>query len=245
MAEELLSVAGEDVEPNMVARTMMTASYFWTGRYPKAWEQVETALALYDAEMHAEQFLAYSFDMKLATLVYGSQLTWMLGYPDSALALKREMDESCEHLNNPYMTAFVNGWGATVLEYAGPREAHLRQVETSREISRAHGLLFFEAQTSVWIGWNRVLSGDLEDGIGLMSDGLDRMRAAGAGALDGVGNAYLAMALLSAGRPDDAERHIESGLERVAIDGLHPHEAELHRAKGMLLEMRGAPEAAR
>ncbi len=245
MAEELLSVAGEDVEPNMVARTMMTASYFWTGRYPKAREQVETALALYDAEMHAEQFLAYSFDMKLATLVYGSQLTWMLGYPDSALALKREMDESCEHLNNPYMTAFVNGWGATVLEYAGPREAHLRQVETSREISRAHGLLFFEAQTSVWIGWNRVLSGDLEDGIGLMSDGLDRMRATGAGALDGFGNAYLAMALLSAGRPDDAEWHIESGLERVAIDGLHPHEAELHRAKSMLLEMRGAPEAAR
>ena len=244
IAEEMLNLAGEDKEPSMIAHVALTASNFWAGRYSTAGAHIKKALALYAPEMHEEQFLAYSFDMKLTTLVYGSQLTWILGYPEQALALKQEMDTFCEELKNPFMSAFVHCWGATVLDYVGDREGHLRQVQKAREISVAVGLPFFVAQSDFWIGWDRVLAGDFENGIALMKEGLLRCQATGAGAFDGIACAYLGLALVSADEPDEAEECIQRGLERVSMDGLRPHEAELLRARGELHVVRGDLDAA-
>jgi predicted ATPase len=226
----LISGRRHDRQATLVARTCLMDSYFWCGRLREAAVEHQRALDLCVEDEDRDIVFTYSFDMKITNLLYASQFLWMLGYPDQALAAKRTLDARAAALNIPFMHAFVNTWGATVLDYVGDYEAHAQQNRCGQAISREHGFSWFDTQADLWLGWTVARCGELREGLRLMLAGRQGFERAGAGV--GFFDFYLAMMLARSGLVEEAVSRCQGAISREESNGVAVFLAEGYRLLG-------------
>ena len=88
LAAEVLSLAEKqgDVVALMNGHNVMGTSLLLTGEIAEARLHLDQAIALYDPAKHRALATRFGQDVRVAVLAYRAIASWVLGYPDAALA---------------------------------------------------------------------------------------------------------------------------------------------------------------
>jgi predicted ATPase len=227
----------------MEGHRMTDESAFYRGEFPRAREHFEHSLALYDRQQHRAHADIYGQDPGVALLSHGCCILWHLGYPDQALKRSREAIALGEEQAHPFSLAFALCYSAMMYQYRrGPQAVH-ELAEAAINLSTEQGFVFWLAQASFLKGWALVEEGQTAEGIAQMRQGLADWRATGMEFLVGYATGLLAEAYGKTGQGEEGLALLEEAFAMVYEKDQGLYEAELHRLKGDLLLMQGAPEA--
>ena len=137
-------------------------------------------------------------------------------------------------LTNAARLLSFTGNGAALDEWAG-------ELATMAD---EQGFLLWRAAGIIFLGWVRVNTGDVAEGILLLHRGLAAYRATGAEAWVPYQIGLLARAYEIAGQIEEAVDLLDDALQIIARTGERWLEAELYRHKGQLLLRQGRSEVA-
>jgi predicted ATPase len=228
----------------LVADMIHVQLFMYSGAFHRVQMHVEQVEQRYADPQDRALISLYSTDLKLVTMVHGSQTRLFMGVSEAADALCAEQEAFAASLNHPYSIAWTRTWGAMSFLHRGLAAELLPRVEEGLRIAEKHGFAYVASMALIQKGWAYGQDGRLEEGIALMQRGLAAFKATGAGIAVPFFTVLLAEALGRAGRRseglsmlDEAERLVEWGGERW-------HEAELHRVRAQLLAMGPEPEVA-
>lgn len=179
----------------------------------------------------------YSTDLKLVSMVHGSQARWITGETADADALCLAQERFAATLNHPYSMAWVLTWGAMSYLHRGDVPGLVTRVDEGLRIAQEHGFAYVVSMAGIAQGWARTRQGELEAGIEQMRRSLDAFKATGAGIAVPFFQTLLAEALGQAWRPQEGLALLDEAWARVEHGGERWHEAELHRVRGRLLTL--------
>jgi predicted ATPase len=210
------------------------------GEINPARRHLQQGSGLYDAEQHHALAARYGEDPGTVCLAWEALALFMLGYPDQALQKSRAAIALVQNLSHSFTLAealFFEGWLRLFR-----REARAARVEAERAIaiSQEHEFPSFVAYGTLLRGWGLTESGELQEGLLQMRQGLADLRAAES--RNGVPGflAYLADAYRKVGHIEDGLILITEAQALVEKSQERWQEAEIYRLKGQLvLESRG------
>jgi predicted ATPase len=203
---------------------------------------------LYDARRHRHIADVINHDPLTGAGVYRAQVSWMLGYPDRAVAECDAKDAHARARGHVFDMGFALCAGADVFEYRGEPQAQQERIQASERLGHENSLtVLWQVMAPLRHGAALVRAGQVQDGVALLRAGLE-IREAGGG--HGGSNPYL-KALLAEGMAlggdvPGALRLIEQQVEQIERPGWgeRSHYAEIRRVEGWLFELRGDVEAA-
>ncbi|MDM0106333.1 AAA family ATPase [Variovorax sp. J22R24] len=249
-AEQLLAMGQQkdDSDILVTAHLMMSVSTFWLGKLLTSRAHAEALASIYDPAKHRHIADAINHDPLTGAGVYLAQVSWMLGFPDRAVAECNAKDEHARARGHVFDLGFALCAGADVFEYRCEPEAQRARVQESERLGRENGLtVLWQVMAPLRYGTSSIRAGKVAEGVGLLQAGL-AMRESGGGY--GGSNPYL-KALLAEGMAlggdiPGALRIIEMQIEQVERPGWgeRSHYAEIRRLEGWLHELRGDAEAA-
>jgi predicted ATPase/class 3 adenylate cyclase/DNA-binding winged helix-turn-helix (wHTH) protein len=223
----------QDAVTLMEAHYTLGTSMFFLGEYAPALEQLEQALALYEAQQHHARAFVLGFDVAVAGLGYAALARWALGYPDQA---RRQMQEGlrlAQKLAHPHSLALALYFAARLHQCHRDIRAAQEQAEGAITLASEHGFTHWLALSLHLQGWLLVMQGQQEAGIGQIHQGLVARGSRGAA------HTYLLALLAEAyeimGQPEQGLSVLAEALALAAHTGGHWWDAELHRLTGELL----------
>ena len=88
LAAQVLAIAEEKrtTVPLIIGHLFMGASLAWTGRIAEGRAYLDRAVRLYDPVKHRALGTQFGIDYRVHVLSYRSNVLWVLGYPEAALA---------------------------------------------------------------------------------------------------------------------------------------------------------------
>ena len=233
-AEQMVRLAKTDRRASLVAHTALMDSLYWVGRYEEANTEFQRSMEMYRESSDTDLLKTFSFDMRVVGLLYASHFLWMLGYPDQALECKKRMDAWEQALSFPFMTAFCKTWGARIFELRGDWKAMRLQLEQAALLSDTYGFAWWTCHVNVWRGWMSVHTGNVDEGVRMLKDGVTGFESAGSD-IRAILQPYLAMALSRANRQDESLDTIDVSIEAAKETGFNCSRAELERMRGEIL----------
>jgi predicted ATPase len=158
-------------------------------------------------------------------------ISWMLGYPYRSLDELRAAVKSAETLGHPLTLAHTLCYGAFVHIFRYEPSAAADYAGRALRICEEHRITHFRGPALCAAGWALGVSGESEQGLAQIGQGLDGYLGVNRHAL----LALQADAQLASGRPEAALASLAGGLKAVEKAGGAPLEAELHRLRGEAL----------
>jgi len=227
---------------------MMSVSTFWLGDLLTCRAHTDEVTRIYDPVKHRHIADEINHDPYTGAGVYRAQVTWMLGFPDRAVAECDAKDAHARSRGHVFDWGFALCAGADVFEYRGEPAAQRARIRECERLGRENSLtVLWQVMAPLRNGASLIRAGRAAEGVHLMQSGL-AMREAGGGY--GGSNPYL-KALLAEGMAMEGDipgalAVIESQIEQVERPGWGErcHYAEIRRLEGWLHELRGDAEAA-
>jgi predicted ATPase len=218
-----------DILVVMYGRIALGETQFYMGELPRAREQFEEVIQLYDFERDSK--LVGSQNPGVIALSLVASTLWMLGYPDQALKRRDEALALAQALSSPQNLLFALHYIAWLHQWR--RESHSVQATAERIIalSTEHGLNQVLPSAIAHRGWALAQDGNSEEGIALIQQSLAMARA-----YDGLRPYFhwlLAEAFIRADRLNDAVSALKEAAS--ALPKPHQREAEIYRLNGELL----------
>jgi predicted ATPase len=230
-----LAQASQDPAHLLEANRMMGETAIHRGELVPARRYFERSRALYDPERHHAHAWVYGQDPGVALLSHGSWTLWHLGYADQALAWSREARGLAQAGSHPFSTAFAEEYASILYQLRGENQASLACAETvitlGREQRFAEWLRLAESSRA----WILVETGDVNDGIAQLRQGLGAHRATGSEMFASYYLTLLARAYMCAGQADAARAVLDEALAVVERTEGRLWEAEIYRLRGELL----------
>jgi predicted ATPase len=191
-------------------------------------------LALYDPERHRSLAAIYAYDPRLAGLAGLAFAMFQLGYPDQAVARRREAVDDAERLSHPFGLVYVLQH-ACMLDQIRREVPQLRQ-RTAELVALAaeHDFAMWQAAGAVLAGWVLAQEGRAVEGIARIEDGLEAYRATGAALFVPYFLALLGTTHGAAGDGAAGQRLLAEAMDAGRASGERWFEAELHRLQGEL-----------
>ncbi len=228
----------------LVNNMMQSQLMFYSGQLPQVGalcEQVEHGFH----DPHDRGLIAlYSTDLKLVSMVHGLHAQWIMGQVDDVDELYGLIEQRAIELNHPYSLAWARTWGVMVYLHAGELDRLLPRLQAGWHMADEHGFAYVSAMARFAMGWCRTQLGQLEDGIALMTQGLEAFQATGAGIVLPFFLAQMAEVLGQVGRHEEALACLDQAWVQTERGGERWHEAELHRIRGHLLQHAPQPDLA-
>jgi predicted ATPase/DNA-binding winged helix-turn-helix (wHTH) protein len=242
LAERSRLVAAGIADPAgvLMASWMVGVTQHLIGRQDLAWQDCASALT------HGEtsrwiSLTRLGYDHRIIALVASARALWLRGYPDQAVeAAKYTLDEAGK-LEYPLTLAIALVWSAYVFFWVGDRQTASEITERLLVHTAKYSLRPYQAVGLGLRGEVLVLNGRLDEGIALLEQSLDRLRANRHQILDAAFMSDLAQALAIAGQPDRALKTIELAVETVG-DNTSFHVPEMLRIRGEILGGVAAPD---
>lgn len=171
----------EDCEILLQAHHSAWAQATNRGLFAKASEHIEAALALYDEQRHAHHRYVYvGHDPGVCALVMSAKTHWALGRPERARRLVAETLVLARRLRHAPSLAHA-------LIYTCETRTVLSDIPEVRAaasellaLSDEQGLVQAQAGGLLFLGWALALSGDAEEGITRLEEGLSILNKIGA-----------------------------------------------------------------
>jgi len=244
LASELLATAEATGDDGILvmARHALCATQFWLVNLTAAYDQGRLCLAAYDTARHHADLSRRCGQDPVTGCVWGSLALWQLGYPDQSLAVAGEVlrvAEAADHRFSRALLRSVIAWRHLLM-----RDVRRLIDECLAEVIEIwHEFPPLAAAGKVFKGWAASSQGRSEEGLAMMRSGTEEWSGMGGGIFFCLFRCALAENLLLAGRYDEARDVVERALAGAGGTGDRNHWSELHRLKGDLLRLGGAPAA--
>jgi hypothetical protein len=229
---EQLTADDADDELRLQAHHSAWATYLFAGEPAVSREHCEAGRELYDPERHRLHHQLYGgHDPGMCALYFGAQVHWLLGYPDTGLALGREALALAERLSHPFSFTLALEYNAMVHLDRGEPELGLQRLEAAEALA-AEQRLSFVVEPRLLRGAALTAQGAFEEAVVCLREGL---AAPGATRVRCYGFAKLADALTRQGEHGAALAAARDGLSTAEETGHRQWEAELRRFEGIAL----------
>jgi predicted ATPase len=238
LGEQLLSLAQRLHDPDLLleAHHALWATLFFGGELVAPRAHLEQGMRLYDPQRHRAHAAVYSgHDPGVCCRMLAAQSLWLLGYPDQAAASMQAALALAQQLAHP-LSLTMALYEAAVLHHLR-REAPLSQARAEAAVTIATDQRFPQqlAQAMALRGWALAASGQGEEGMVQIQQGLAAYRATGATRVRPYSLALLAEASAKVGQTTEGLEALAEALATLAKSGVRWWEAELHRLRGELL----------
>ena len=237
LAEQLMTLAQKQPEAVMQlqAHNARGQTHLFMGEPAAAQVHIAQGLRLYNLSAHRHLATVYGEDPGVVCHKYAALARWLLGYPAQAARHLDQGMQLAQELGSPFGIAQIL-WGAAVVAQGG---RDLRRVDNHTHalvtLCREEGIEIWLAGGSILQGWARAYQGQAEEGIALIRQGVNELRAGGGELARPHALALLAEAYGSAGQPNEGLCELTEALAIVDATGERWWEAELWRIKGELL----------
>ena len=242
LAEQSQQVAAGIADPagTLMANWMVGVTQHLIGQQESAWQNCASALT------HGEtsrwiSLTRLGYDHRIIALVASARALWLRGYPDQAVRAARYTLDEAGKLDYPLTLAIALVWSAYVFFWVGDHETASDITERLIVHTAKYSLGPYHAVGLGLRGEVLVQHGKFGDGIALIEQSLDRLRADRHQILDAAFMSDLAQALALAGQPDRALRTIALATETVG-DNTSFHVPEMLRIKGEVLAGQNLPD---
>jgi tetratricopeptide (TPR) repeat protein len=214
----------------------------WLGEFQKDQTYADEIAKLYDPSQAPLHLSIYGQNPRLA--VASTIGTWMLGYPDRALALSREAIALAQAEKNRFSEAIACQIGGWIHQLR--REPQLTQEHANRlaEISSENGFVSFQLLAQVFEGWVQARGTAAREGVVRIQEAIKRWRELGATLALTYYFAILGDACLAAGAEDEGWAAVQEGLEGKVGEERCYH-SELYRLQAEFLARSGDMDKAR
>jgi class 3 adenylate cyclase/predicted ATPase len=224
----------DDVSAVVTHRTHGAAQKM-VGDLVTARHNIETALEVYRPDLHRAEALAYGHEPLVSGQSLLGTLYWLLGYPDQALAVSRQAMENAKDIDHTHTSAFGLNYAPWMRLFLGDVVGVRRMADDLISLSTTNRFPVWLETANVLRGWSLGRDGAAAEGVDVMTEALARYRGFG-----GVLSLPFLLSLLAethvrAGDVEAALTCLDDGLGHVREFGEVWWEAELHRAKGVLL----------
>jgi len=231
IAEEFLRLA----EHVPYAGLSVEITLLHMGEFPAAMQHFRRAFALFDPKRDRDDAFRYAQNSGVATQCHASWALWFLGQPDQALARIESALALARELSEPHGLAHTLLFSAIVHQLRREERVAQEHAEASIAIAREHGLLLYQATSTVVRGWSLIEQGHPEEAIVQIRQGLAGHLGTGTQLLRPHFQALLAQALAKANQAEEGLLVLEEGLSAADRSGERYYQAELYRLKGELL----------
>ncbi len=237
IGKRLLSLSQSQQDPVsvMAAHWVMGTNLFHAGDYAASREHTGQACSLYDPEQHRAQMALFGIDLGVFALSYMAHTLWCLGYPEQALHTSHEAVALSQKLSHPFSLTVALAYAAMLYQFRWQRHAARERAEATVALCKEHGFDYYLAWGTIVQGWVGVESGEVEDGMAEMQQGLAALRATGSGLRLPYYRALLAAAFGKTGHIAEGLRALDEAFAEVEQTGERWLEAEIYRLKGELL----------
>jgi len=249
-AQELLRAGEEsdDEELLLVGHMSVMVTNLWLGNPSVVERHAHAILERYVRERHGEIVKSMNHDPKTLAGIYLSQVLWILGYPDKAVALVEERDAHARSIGHPFDLCFALTLGAWVFHYRREPEKQYARNDAMQKLARDAGLPFISEVLAPFLGTGISLAqqGRLSEGIEHMRKGIQLWEGSGAKTVSPYIRARLGEALALSGDVVGGLSQVDAMLEQIARVGWEErsHLAEILRLKGWMLTLKGDIEGA-
>ena len=236
----------DETEPARLveAHELMACSLFHQGSFETAVEQADRGLALHEpAQRHPIPATAGE-DPAVSCNDWAGLSLWCLGHTEQALERIKAALEMAALPGRSFSKAAAHMHAARLHQLRRVPGEVRAQSEAALALAQEHGFGYPAAVARMLLGWALGQNGAVEDGIEMLTAGLDAHRATGAEMDRPYFLALMAETLLAARRPAEALTHVIEALETGAEERSFFYEAELHRLHAAaLLDMSGSEAA--
>jgi predicted ATPase len=161
-----------------------------------------------------------------------------LGYPDQALAYQTTATAEARSDQHRPSIAQCLSMKARLLWFLGDAGSLVEPAEELFAIGVDQGFPYWRGQGLIYRGWTKVATGNFDDGISVLREGVLAFQATGAGCWIPQFHALQAEAEVIGGHPDVALGILLEALRTSRECGENWFEAELVRRRGHLLQDR-------
>lgn len=222
-------------------------SNFYLGNLMEARRHGEAADSMYDPTRADRWVQLTGHDTRSVFLGWASHWMWMFGYPDQALELSERKDAHADRLGYALDIGYALTVGAYVFDYRREPQELARRAARAECLAREHGLSnVSDAMVPQMFGLAHLRSGDLKEGIRLLTKGIAHWNGKGGHTRVPYLRAALAEAHARAGQLEVGLGLIDECIEQVERPGWSErvHFAEILRLKAwMLMQARETQEA--
>jgi hypothetical protein len=248
LASQILTLGEERGDQNITGQAQMFLGItrVFMGEYRAGATSLERSIAICEGALPACQEHLLRQDLVEALINSRGMLSealWMLGYPEQALhqiALSQSLPRNiCGSFDIACIMLYdLLARCQLTRDYTEARE----KAETLRALTKENGFSI-EAYAAIPFGHVAVEQGATEEGIKALLQGRDSIKASGEIMWAQWASVFLAKAFLTAERPSEGLAAANEAITAADQVYFRIDEAELHRLKGELLLLAGAPEA--
>jgi predicted ATPase len=242
LGKEFLALAERQRDPAIVvAHRMMGSPLFFLGELTQARYHYEQVVSIYNPAQHRALTWLYGQEPGMNGHLLLAMVLWLLGYPERALAHDQEAIKLGREVTHANSQAYLLFYGAMHHQF----RQDWRRVRGMAEALIAQGT---EQGLELWLGygmtqrgWTLAEQGQMEEGSKRMRQGLQAVQATGAELHCPFHLCLLAEAYGKAGQTTEGLGALAEARALAEKNEERYWEAELHRLRGELLLMGGAP----
>jgi tetratricopeptide (TPR) repeat protein len=214
--------------------------FMHVGELETSYECFAKARSLDATDSQLDQTFLYGIHPGITMASCAAWTLWFLGRPNDSAERMREALKLARDLSEPPGHAHALFSAAVLHHLRREPRAAAEQAEAALAVSRAHGLVLYEAMASGLKAWSLLDQGLADEAVDGIRCALSANQAAGTGVLRPYLLTLLAEALNASGRVDEGLRALNEALDVAEQTGELCYLAEIHRTKGELLRARGS-----
>jgi tetratricopeptide (TPR) repeat protein len=227
-----LATADADEALSLQAHHSAWTTCLFSGEPAAVRAHCEVGIRLYDSERHRSHRLLYGgHDPGVCAGYMGAQAHWLLGYPDTGLALGEEALALSERISHPFTLGAALVMNAVLHLDREEPELALQRIEASEALvaDQRIGLVL---EPRILHGAVMTAQGAFKEAVACLRDGLTEPRAI---RFRHYGLARLAEALSRLGEHGEALAAVREAVEDQERSGQRRWEPELYRLQGISL----------
>ena len=247
LAVQFLALADKQsaTGPRMIGHRLMGLSLLHTGDIADGRTHLDRAFALYDAAEHRPLATRFGQDVGAATLCWRSLASWLLGYPQDALADTEQALRVAREIGHSATLMYVLNFSIWTHVHCGNYAAASALVDEFSVLKDQTSSLFWAAWGMMQRGCVMALTGKASDAVQTITSGVTAMRSTRTTMWMPLWLSYLARASAEIGQFDDARRCIGEAMTAVETAKERWYEAEVHRIAGEIALLLPQPDVAK
>jgi predicted ATPase len=226
----------------MIGHRLMGSSLVLTGTLVEGRAHLDRALALYDPVQHRPLATRFGQDVAVVGLVNRSQVLWLLGYPDAALADAERALKAAREIGHAATLLYALSYVPNAYVEYGNYATAKAVADEGGKLASEKGALFWGALGMLNQGSILGLTGQTSEAVQMLTDGLAASRQTGSMLHEAAYLALLARTCAELGQLDDARRCIDDAIGKVERSKERWCEAEVHRIAGEIALKSLAPD---
>jgi predicted ATPase len=215
----------------------MGSSLLCTGEITEGREHYNHALTLYAPTEHRKLATRFGQDIAVATLAFRSLASWMLGYPEAALADTERAISNAREIGQAATLMYALGVAGFTPILCGKYSTAKALVSELLPLAVDKGTSWWKAFGIMEQGCLLALTNKSPDAAALIASGIALFRSIGSTYWLPIFLSHLAMVYAKLNQFDDAWRCLSEAMTAIAITRERWFEAEVNRIAGEIALM--------